>query len=221
MNLPRFRPVHTLLIGLILLALYGSLTVGVQRHLLFVDSDRRISDKLHEHAVAHPEVAATFKGVTTLSERRQIWLEGGSGLLILAILRRWRWLAVWAGMLAGVFVGRQLKALLDRARPVFDDPILKESTSSFPSGHAVGSMLIFGALLYFLWNQWPRVRGLSAPLLALLILAIGFSRVYLGLHWPTDVLGGYLFGLGWLLAAIGLVNAVAERRAGSASASGG
>jgi undecaprenyl-diphosphatase len=217
MNPPAFRPVHVLLTGLIVLALFGSLTIAVKRHLFFAEWDRKASDRLHEHAVAHPEFTAVLGSVTTLSDRRQIWVEGATGLLVLALLRRWRWLCVWAIAVAGSFAGQQLKTFVDRARPVFEDAIVRESSRSFPSSHSVGSILIFGTLLWISWQQWPRLRWLTAPALIALIVAIGFSRVYLGAHWPSDVLGGYLFGLGWLLVAIGIVNAVSRRRAASVS----
>ena len=221
MNPQVFRPVLVLLTGLIVLALFGSLTIAVKRHLFFAEWDRKASDRLHEHAVAHPEFTAVLGSVTTLSDRRQIWVEGATGLVVLALLRRWRWLCVWAIAVTGSFAGQQLKTFVDRARPVFEDAIVRESSRSFPSSHSVGSMLIFGTLLWILWQQWPRLRWLSAPALIALIFAIGFSRVYLGAHWPSDVLGGYLFGLGWLLAMIGLANAIAEKRSEHKSASDG
>lgn len=82
---------------------------------------------------------------------------------------------------------------------------------SYPSGHAITSVVVYGALTYLLWvNKTQRgpARHLSrwrgAFLMALIVLVggVGFSRVYLGVHWPTDVLGGWLVGLCWLAVSI-------------------
>ena len=67
---------------------------------------------------------------------------------------------------------------------------------SFPSGHAFFAMTLFGLLAYFAFTRMPRrfLRMLTFLSLLALILLIGASRVYLGAHWPSDVLAGYLFG---------------------------
>jgi membrane-associated phospholipid phosphatase len=73
---------------------------------------------------------------------------------------------------------------------------------SYPSGHAMTSLICYGVLAWVLGSAFPRARRIVAVLLALWVGAIGFSRVYLGVHWPTDVLGGYLAGGFWLCVCI-------------------
>jgi undecaprenyl-diphosphatase len=113
-------------------------------------------------------------------------------------------------MTAGFF----LKEVVGRARPEYFLTGAEPGTQSFPSGHSLFAM-VFGGLLIFLVEDLvhsPPVRRTLQFALALLILAVGASRVYLGVHWPSDVLGGYLFGGMSLLILLWLRNRLAGRR---------
>jgi len=113
-------------------------------------------------------------------------------------------LLLLAGAASGYLLNLALKFLVDRPRPQIS------VDSSFPSGHAMHSIIFYGLLFYL--ASAIRSRGLRLPtqtVLALVILAQGPSRVYLGVHWPSDVAGGYLIGGLLLWAAV-----VAYRRWG-------
>jgi undecaprenyl-diphosphatase len=97
-----------------------------------------------------------------------------------------------------------LKAVYQRERPVpfFDFPL--PSSSSFPSGHAMGSLCFYG-ITAFILARYINNRNIHLAITAaavLLILGIGTARVYLGVHYPSDVLAGYLAGSVWLGAVI-------------------
>lgn len=106
-----------------------------------------------------------------------------------------------------IAIGVLLKLLLARERP-FTDYVLnmRLDTPSFPSGHAVGSTIAYGLAAYLLFYLLPAPWNyVAAGFLVLLIIIIGVSRVYLGAHYPSDVLAGWLLGLAGLAVVILLI----------------
>lgn len=96
-----------------------------------------------------------------------------------------------------------LKEIFARSRPDLAEALRRASGYSFPSGHAMGSMVVFGSLAYVVARIHGRWRLRSATIAALLssILAVGLSRVYLGVHWISDIAAGYVAGMTWLVVA--------------------
>jgi undecaprenyl-diphosphatase len=92
-----------------------------------------------------------------------------------------------------------LKRVINRARPSLEH-LVSVNTLSYPSGHSMSAMAFYGFLIFLCirtkMKRW--VRNLLIPLLVLLILSIGISRIYLGVHYPSDVLGGWIGGLIWV-----------------------
>ncbi|HEX9107415.1 MAG TPA: phosphatase PAP2 family protein [Longimicrobiales bacterium] len=100
-----------------------------------------------------------------------------------------------------------LKDVFERPRPLVVTHLASAASSSFPSGHAMSSMAAYGAiaLLVTRLEESQRARLLTWVLAAALVIVIGASRVYLGVHYPSDVLGGYAAGLAWVaFAAAGM-----------------
>lgn len=95
-----------------------------------------------------------------------------------------------------------LKNIFGRARPELWDRIIDVRYYSFPSGHAMVSMVIYGFIGYLLALKFPRRRGLISVVSLVAIALIGASRLYLGVHWPSDILAGYTAGLVWLVTCI-------------------
>lgn len=95
-----------------------------------------------------------------------------------------------------------LKQLFSRDRPALWDRVVDVGQYSFPSGHAMVSMVIYGFIGYILATRYRRQQLWIIGLTTLLVTAIGFSRLYLGVHWPTDIIAGYAAGLVWLIACI-------------------
>jgi membrane-associated phospholipid phosphatase len=97
-----------------------------------------------------------------------------------------------------------LKALFERPRPAFQDESLSLSTFSFPSGHASASVAVYGAFAIIVLRDVRTWRGRALVLgsLAVLLALIGFSRIYLGAHFFSDVLAGYSLGTAWLMICV-------------------
>jgi len=121
--------------------------------------------------------------------------------IALLIAKRYRWaiyLAVTAG--GGGLLDLELKRYFARARPDVAAMLRLAHGYSFPSGHAMGSTVIFGALAYLASRSLPRWRWKSAAfaLAFVLILAVASSRIYLGVHWISDIAAGIAAGAVWL-----------------------
>jgi undecaprenyl-diphosphatase len=122
-------------------------------------------------------------------------------------------------LLGSVVAGRLLvelqKGALGRVRPEEHEHLVRVDSFAFPSGHAANSMIVY-LLLALLLIEDEAIRRLAAIAAVLLSLAIGASRVLLGVHWPSDVVGGWCFGLLWVLLTLQLrrrwdVDAVSKR----------
>lgn len=125
----------------------------------------------------------------------------------LAVHRRQRAVALILVIDTIVVIGADavLKLVFSRERPRLFDKIALPTDYSFPSGHAMSAIGIYGVIAAVLIALYPRARR---PLLAsavLLIGAIGLSRVYLGVHWPSDVVGGLIGGVPPLVASVHLI----------------
>lgn len=125
--------------------------------------------------------------------------------ICLGLLLRRRWpeaviLAI-AGV-GGISLNYVLKDAFARARPELWQRIVDVRYYSFPSGHAMTSIVVYGLIGYLLASRFRGQSGWIISLTALLVTIIGLSRLYLGVHWPTDIIAGYAAGLIWLIACI-------------------
>lgn len=113
---------------------------------------------------------------------------------------------------AGIII-QAVKLFIKRPRPSFFAPLLHESGFSFPSGHSLIAMVVYGLLGYFLMHLFRNVgvRLAVRALTVLVVVAIGVSRVYVGVHYPTDVLAGWIAGVPWLIACLALHEVLARR----------
>jgi undecaprenyl-diphosphatase len=189
-----------------MLALTGSFFAAVAVAVVLAGAhptDAAVRDSLLE--LASPVVVAVMKIVTRMGHA---WFLVPATLLLFVASpearRRW-W--VWAGlMLLAPIAESTLKVLIGRPRP-FD------ASFGFPSGHATAAAAFFGALIYLSGSLDPPARTLARGLAMLAILLVGFSRVMLRAHWPSDVLGGIALGLALASAAALLARAGPPARA--------
>ncbi len=195
------------------------LAIGVGGAMIAGDAFIDIAERVHGNSLRLREIdrlvhewarytrsdgsTAFFTAMTLIGTPIGLGLLGVIACGVLALKRRWRWIgyfAVTSGV--GGLLNLQLKAWFARARPELAEALRDAHGYSFPSGHAMGSTIVFGALAYL------ALRGLSgwkwrAAALAFacsMIVAIAASRIYLGVHWVSDVGGGIAAGAIWLSA---------------------
>ncbi len=163
-------------------------------------ADHGAATGLNSLIAGHPVAVRIVKAVTWLGSGGVLWTLTGAAAVVLAVRRQWRLTAYLLVVGVGELVlDPVLKALVGRLRPVVAHPIAYGNGDSFPSGHALGSIVCYGALfLVFL----PAVRGtwrrVFTAVIVTLIAAIGISRLLLGVHYISDVLGGWTLGITWL-----------------------
>jgi undecaprenyl-diphosphatase len=209
---------HRLKVRLLILLgaawLFGIVVENVVNHASMTRIDDRVAAYLYALATplftiiltsisffGAPAVTGSIAAVTgiVLWRRRHTYR-----LLLLGI-------AVPGGMLFNVLI----KYVIHRPRPFFDHPLLTLSGYSFPSGHAMASTVLYGILATFAVRtscNWQR-RALAVLTAAALIAVVCFSRIYLGVHYLSDVLAGILEGVVWLALCLTAVDVLEERRA--------
>lgn len=123
---------------------------------------------------------------------------------------RWSVALLVFGSLGGTIVNRALKNYFDRPRPEVVDAVEQVTSLSFPSGHATSSFIVYGILAYIVSRLAAEraVRIAIWTIAGVMILLVGFSRMYLGVHYPTDVAGGFLVGFAWVMVLASLMNAI-------------
>ncbi|MEU3790252.1 phosphatase PAP2 family protein [Streptomyces fructofermentans] len=172
--------------------------VAVSWHpLMVLDGD--IARTTHRWAVDDPELTQAFRVLTdwvwdpwtmrALCTAAVLWL----------VLRHsaW-WLALWlaATCLLSALLQQGLKAAVGRERPVWPDPVDSAHYAAYPSGHAMTATVVCGLVLWLLrlYGAGRTLWRAAAAVAAVSVLGVGATRIWLGVHWPTDVLGGWLLG---------------------------
>ena len=130
-------------------------------------------------------------------------------IVLLLIFSKWKdrvLLSVSLG--TTVAVNQILKHWIARPRPPLERRLIKQGGYSYPSGHSMVSLCVYGVLMYFVSTKVKnkKIKVAIMTLLTLIILLIGISRIYVGVHYPSDVLGGYLLSITILLIVIPLIN---------------
>jgi undecaprenyl-diphosphatase len=161
--------------------------------------------------VAHPGLTGSLGTITSLGNIFLVVVVAVIVGVILFIRKNWwRLLALFFAVAIGQAVLNILKVVFQRPRPKTDVYVF---SYSFPSGHVFSATVIYGFCIYltFRFIKNATVKWIASTVLALLILLIGLSRVYLGVHWLSDVLAGHVTGLAWLLFCVFFAKTVSDR----------
>jgi undecaprenyl-diphosphatase len=165
----------------------------------------------HQWIVAHrsPVLTQLANGVSTLGSTTVLAVLAGCVAAWLAWRRQWA-----QAILVGVTTGGAgllvplAKNVVGRPRPPVADRLMVETSWSYPSGHSLGAAAVVGVLTVVLVSRLAgrAVRAVVIAAGVLVVVAIGLSRVYLGVHWPSDVLAGWLLGGLWLAICCALTS---------------
>ncbi|MEE1801228.1 phosphatase PAP2 family protein [Streptomyces sp. NPDC101062] len=160
--------------------------------------DRTVAEGLHRPAVAEP-------GLTRANRLLTDWIWDPWTMRLLAAvavvavwLRGERLLALWvaAASALGAAVSQGLKWAVGRERPQWPDPVDSAHFAAYPSGHAMAATVTCGLLLWLMWRhgvgRWPWRAAVAVA--AVSVVGVGITRLWLGVHWSSDVLGGWLLG---------------------------
>ncbi|MFD9100587.1 phosphatase PAP2 family protein [Streptomyces virginiae] len=165
--------------------------------------DERVARDLHAHAVVHSGVTQSMR---VLSD--WVWDPWTMrALAAVACLLLWwrgdreRALRVALATVAATVVQQGLKAAVGRERPVWSDPVDSAHFAAYPSGHALTATVVCGMLLWLIPKKRPGWAPAAWAVAAVSVLGVGFTRLYLGVHWFSDVVAGWLLGAALVVLA--------------------
>lgn len=166
-----------------------------------VRSDRRTDDLLHGYALRHSGFTSLMRLVSDIGTSLA-WLIILAPVVAWLLLRRLPKLAAFVAVTAigSVLLNNLIKLLVGRARPHLADPVAVAGGNSFPSGHSQAAIVGYAILVAVFLPAVPRGRrGWLVSPAVVMVLLIGFSRIALGVHYLSDVVGAYLIGTVWFI----------------------
>jgi undecaprenyl-diphosphatase len=190
-------------LGVIAFSTFGNLALVVIREETLVQFDSQLATALYANSSGSEIIF--FSTITSLGGLLATTVLGGGIAIALFIYRQRLLFISWiVATLGNSLLNGLLKTIFQRGRPEFDEPILIETYYSFPSGHAMGAVVLYGMIAYLLIVLFHHRTNpiYLISLVVTLVILIGFSRLYLGAHYFSDVLAGYLAGIGWLSIVI-------------------
>ncbi len=171
-------------------------------------ADAGARDDLHGYAVDHGLFVTAMRLLSDFGSA-PVYLAAFAVVIGWLLSRRLPRLAAFVAVtvVGSSLLNQVVKMAVDRARPVLPDPVAHANGMSFPSGHAQAAVVAYSVLLLVflpvLRGAW---RSVVVSVAVLMVLAIGFSRVALGVHYVSDVVAGYVLGAAWVAAMTAAFN---------------
>jgi membrane-associated phospholipid phosphatase len=194
-------------------ALFGNLAADVVSHAEITELDAFLAAWFHSHK--HSAWTAPMLFITHTHDVLGVALMASAlGLYFYLKQARYWLLCLVLAVPGGQMLNVLLKTIFQRARPSFEEPLLTLSTYSFPSGHTLGATVFYGMLAAYLVCVLPRWHARVPVLLGACAMVglVALSRVYLGAHYLSDVLGAMVEGCGWLAVCITSCSTLRRRR---------
>ncbi|MEU4340029.1 phosphatase PAP2 family protein [Nocardia sp. NPDC023852] len=198
-------------------ALLVVFNAGLTRYALDDNGRTGLDRGVTNWAIAHRDGVLTPTAVTVSALGGTLAMTALATLVCLGLSWRRRWsqavLVAITGLGAGLLV-RGGKSVIGRDRPPVEEHLVTVANQSYPSGHSLGSFVVVGIVAVVLIPNLRRtaLRAVAATLAVIFVAAVGLSRIYLGVHWITDVLGGWCLGALWLLACLTVYRYLTRRK---------
>jgi undecaprenyl-diphosphatase len=167
----------------------------------FEQFDSIISQTIYQ--LRSPTLTYIMMEITALGSGTHILISSLVGIIFLIKKHKKESILFSLALIMGILINGALKTIIQRPRPL-EDALILEKMSSFPSGHAMNAFIFFSLLSYFSYHFFKnkKITLVLSLFSACCILLVGVSRVYLGVHHPTDVLAGYLAGFWWFITVL-------------------
>ena len=195
---------------------FASLLIAVASDDELVELDKAAAENLFELKQRAPFLTNFFNGISMLGAPVWFWILVGGVTIYLWTRHRYRLVAyLLASTLGGSVLNTAVKIAVDRPRPTFRNPgaITFQDGKSFPSGHTMSSTIAYGALLLIFLPLVPRrYRPWAVAGTMGLVFLIAISRLGLGVHYISDVVGGFILGAAWLSASTAAFSIWREER---------
>jgi undecaprenyl-diphosphatase len=200
---------------------FCQLAAGISGGLGFSIADREAANWFYRQIT--PARTSLAEAVSFFGSSSLIGASVLTGTLVLFVRRDWyRLLALELALPGGGLLNLLLKDEFHRPRPRFEPPLIMAKDYSFPSGHTMLAVLFYGLLCVFVMSELRdcRWRLLAALIAILLATVIGATRIYLGVHYLSDVLGAMAAGVAWLIICLGGAGSLRRSRSGQLGSSG-
>lgn len=199
-------PVLLLTVGLIIMSLFTYIFIEIAEEL--IGSEIKRFDSSIINFLKTMETDSLDQVMVLITELGSVWFLTTMCIVVILLLwfRAKDWWGIAAFILAnagGGVISQVLKEYYNRGRPSIN-PEIDAIGYSFPSGHSMGSLIFYGFIIYLILrsDRSKTLKAITIFIAGMLIFFIGFSRIYLGAHFPSDVLAGYLAGTVWIMLCI-------------------
>ncbi len=201
-----------LLVSFALIGVFAAIAEDVVEQEELVQIDVAFADALH--SLATPTSTEMYR-ILSFIGMEGLWITGVVVALYFLLRKQRLHFAIWLlALVGGTLLNNALKLVFARSRPVFIDPFVVEHNFSFPSGHAMMSLIGFGLFAYFVFQALHShlARIFVVFTAVMLVMLIGISRMALGVHYFSDVMAGFAAGGVWLAACITAMNTIKRRK---------